>query len=368
MDIIAPTGPKEDLAMCSQDWKMLLIAASKSGHWKVCIKVLQFLRPFIEATKISDNASDQTRIKQDDEYKRLERSVSSAVKCLELRGQYAWAVRVLHDWIEWSGRRPPSKAISACVRILAARGRGTEVITLMQKVLQVQPFFSNMTTTASTTTLDATTETQDMLMSAITHLHKNGLYEEADDVYLEGLSRKLFGQTVPNDNGEEQLDLHGMNVAMAHSAVRIALQQNVAGTESDDEQVTSAGIGKDLVIITGRGKRSIEHFRPVLRPEIQRMLTEEFYPPLSTVSIPGNMGALRVPASDVEAWVGNQRQQRGIRMMTVASMIKGISGRSLQQSILLSLQQKGREKQMEESEAKETMDNDTTDYKEEEEQ
>jgi hypothetical protein len=61
-----------------------------------------------------------------------------------------------------------------------------------------------------------------------------------------------------------------------------------------------------MVIVTGRGINSAYQMRPVLRPEIQRMLTEEFYPPLSTTSVPGNMGALMVPVEDIEAWVSNQ--------------------------------------------------------------
>jgi hypothetical protein len=43
------------------------------------------------------------------------------------------------------------------------------------------------------------------------------------------------------------------------------------------------------------------------------MLTEEFYPPLGTSSIPGNMGALLVPSNDIEGWLGNQRKQKGER-------------------------------------------------------
>ena len=41
--------------------------------------------------------------------------------------------------------------------------------------------------------------------------------------------------------------------------------------------------------------------RPVFRPEVQRMLMEEFYPPLDNVSVPGNVGALEVGRESVEA-------------------------------------------------------------------
>jgi len=43
----------------------------------------------------------------------------------------AWCVRILYDWIEWSGRAPPKGAVLGAVRILAARGRGQEVNSLL---------------------------------------------------------------------------------------------------------------------------------------------------------------------------------------------------------------------------------------------
>jgi hypothetical protein len=68
------------------------------------------------------------------------------------------------------------------------------------------------------------------------------------------------------------------------------------------------------------------------------MLLEEFYPPLSTTSIPGNMGALRVPANDVRKWVLEQRQQKGARMLAIADVIKNLtSGDRIRKSIELTL-------------------------------
>ena len=63
------------------------------------------------------------------------------------------------------------------------------------------------------------------------------------------------------------------------------------------------------------------------------MLTEEFFPPLGTVSLPGNTGALRVPSDGIRAWVSHQRQQRGVRMLAVAALLKNItSGSRLRQA------------------------------------
>jgi hypothetical protein len=117
------------------------------------------------------------------------------------------------------------------------------------------------------------------------------------------------------------LDLHGMNVAVAHSAVRIALQQEVLSNSWNRTELCD----NDIVIVTGRGRKSALEMRPVLRPEIQRMLVEEFYPPLSTTSVPGNMGALRVASEGINAWRDYQRQQKGARMLSVAAVLKNLS-------------------------------------------
>jgi hypothetical protein len=112
-----------------------------------------------------------------------------------------------------------------------------------------------------------------------------------------------------------------MNVAVAHSAVRIALQQEVLSTSWNLTQLWD----NDVVIVTGRGRKSAVRMRPILRPEIQRMLVEEFYPPLSTTSVPGNMGALRVASEDINSWLEHQREQKGARMMSVAAVLKKLS-------------------------------------------
>jgi hypothetical protein len=121
------------------------------------------------------------------------------------------------------------------------------------------------------------------------------------------------------------LDLHGMNVAVANSAVRVAFQQEVLSASYAASDIWD----NDVVIVTGRGTKSAVQMRPVLRPEVQRMLTEEFYPPLSTTSVCGNMGALRVPADDISEWLSHQRQQKGARMLTVAAVLKNLTSGKL---------------------------------------
>ena len=55
------------------------------------------------------------------------------------------------------------------------------------------------------------------------------------------------------------------------------------------------------------------------------MLVEEFYPPVSSSSIPGNMGALRVPASDIQAWLQHQHRAKGARMLALAAVLRKLS-------------------------------------------
>ena len=74
--------------------------------------------------------------------------------------------------------------------------------------------------------------------------------------------------------------------------------------------------------------------QPVLRPEVQRMLVEEFYPPLGTTSVPGNMGALRIDACEISAWLGQQRQMKGAQMLSLAAVLKNLtSGQRLRTAL-----------------------------------
>jgi pentatricopeptide repeat protein len=302
------TDTARQCGMRGEDWKLFLIAASKSGEWKLCINTLQFLRPFLEANH--PKRAQRTQADLPKKYRKLARALTASVLCFEAREQSAWAVRAIDDWIEWSGRRPPKEAVLASIRILASQDRGTEVTSLIQQCLQVSPSSSDSREEAQHSYEEI------IYIGAVTHLHNNGLYEDADELYLQAITNKHLPFSVSMLGNHHILDLHGMNVAIANSAVRIAFQQDVLQSETSG----------DLVIVTGRGMNSIYQMRPVIRPEIQRMLTEEFYPPLNTASMPGNMGALRVPAEDIQAWVTHQRQQKGVKMLAVAGALKNLSG------------------------------------------
>lgn len=317
------------VGMQAPEWQSLIVAASKSGHWRACLSSLQFVRPFVEATNpLMASAGDgATQLK---DYRRLGSMLNSAVQCLAVRSQYGWIVRVIDDWIEWSGRRPPKPAILAAIRALASRGRGSEANSLLTRC------FSPPT---SLEELDGRAYEISLSVSAITTLYYEGMYDEADEALLNALSEGFLPLNVQEQtvDGEPLLtvDLHGMNVAVAHSAVRIALQQSVHGSWNAAEVAS-----KDILVVTGRGRKSSLQMRPVLRPEVQRMLMEEFYPPLNTLSVPGNLGALRVPAVDVQAWLQNQRQVKSAQMLSVAATIKSISSTDRLKSALMKMRQR----------------------------
>lgn len=326
---------KRPVGLTGQDWKLILIAASRGGHWKVCVGTLPFIRPYVKEThpryaqENAKNLSPSSRpslARLNKKYDRIARALTAAILCLEDRSQYAWAIRSIDDWIEWSGRRPRKEAVASACRVLAKRFRGQEVLNLVSKVMSI-PLVGDFEEKTPEYTYEKAIYTE-----AINALHKSGLYEEADQLYAEGATNGHLPWSVMrnSDSNRLYLDLHGMSAAVAHAGVRVALQKEIATAPNDAEV-----LGRDVMIVTGLGRRSGERFRPVLRPEVQRMLTEEFFPPIGTSSVPGNMGALLIPKSDIEAWLEHQRKQRGERLMLVADVLKDIStGNRLERALL----------------------------------
>ena len=307
--------PIDGPGMKVPEWKSLLVAASKSGHWRVCLSTLQFLKPYLLKTQPMHNSSGSVRRSLGRQYKRISLALNPAVACLADSNQVAWVGRVIHDWIDWSGRRPPLRAVLTAIRALSSQGRTDEIGELLD---------SSLTPSASLADDGKVYETM-LYVGAISALHHDGQYDAADEMFLSAISRgflplNLYRQAYGVEN-RLTLDLHGMNVAVAHSAVRIALQQEVLSTSWNRTVLWD----NDMVIVTGRGRKSAARMRPVLRPEVQRMLMEEFYPPLSTTSVPGNMGALRLPSEDIVAWLEHQREQKEAKLLSVATVLKNLS-------------------------------------------
>lgn len=309
--------------MSALNWVSVIKAARKSGHWRVCVNTLQFLRPHVAKTNPSESRT-QDDVSQWNDYKKLVPAIVHATACLEVRSQYAWAVRVVKDWVSWSGRKAPSRAVLSVVRALSARGRGDEVKDLFSEIINNPSILENKE--------EGDTQQELLYSGACTALHWNGLYDDADEIYVSGVSNGYLGFSFFPSEEAMVLDLHGLNVALAHSAVRVAMRQLTTMPEEQQK--------RNVMIITGRGRNSKFHLRPVLRPEVQRMLLEEFYPPLNTVSVPGNMGALLVDANDVARWQEHQEGQKLARMLAVAAVIKDLSSNRLRNTIALSIEAK----------------------------
>ena len=318
-----------------EDWKLVMIAASKAKNWQVCLRTFETLRPYIEALDCY-NSSEILITARDTES--LEFAFTSAILCLEATGHYAWSIRIIHDWLDWSRSKPKKDALIAACRVIADSEKNAQVFELLLRVHGVFGCDDD----------EKYKYFRDVYSQVIGVFHKNGDYASADELYCIAVGEGCLPWAVVENmrdavkqvltigsskddtaglqNTPLTLDLHGMTSAIAHSAVRVALQQKLLGLPSSysgDPQ--SSDWKRDIIIVTGRGKHSTDRFRPILRPQVQQMLTEEFYPPLSSSSMKGNMGALQVPAADVNAWLLFHKQQRSAQMLALADVIRNIS-------------------------------------------
>ena len=308
--------------MQPNDWITLIRVASKAGRWQVCVKTLQFLRPYVERTNPS-NLDDILNESVRDRYNHLTPALTAVTRSLESHSQFAWSIRVIEDWIEWSGRKPRIEAALSTIRALSANGCIEEIRSLVDTCSQKDLSHSGAKKDSNYEEL--------IYVGAITSLHSNGLYDDADEIFMLGVQDGFLPFYCIRENDQFILDLHGLNVALAHSAVRIAMRQYSATLSEETTQ-------SNMMIITGKGRNSEMHLRPILRPEVQRMLLEEFYPPLNTMSIPGNMGALTILGPDIEAWQEHQQKQKGVRMLELAGLLRNLSSQDrLKKTIISSL-------------------------------
>jgi len=138
----------------------------------------------------------------------------------------------------------------------------------------------------------------DFYSAAITIYHQYGCYLEADSLYHTAV---VHGR-VPVDfslfRAENLLDLHGLSAPVASAAVRHAL-----GQVREEWLRCGPSAVKDLVLISGLGKGSLVRFSPTLRPLVQDMLVEQYYPPINSVTQPGNAGRVVVGRGSLLAWL-----------------------------------------------------------------
>jgi len=222
-----------------EEWKLVNIAASKSCHWKVCLGALQYLQPYVEATHPRYAViGDKDLSVLNREYESLARSLTDSILAFETRSQYAWAVRAIDDWIEWSGRRPRKEAIFATCRILANRGLGNQVTSLLTKIFEVPSHDKNESEEEDSHSggipAYETSYERAVYTEAITSLFKHGLYDNADELYAKAVSEGFLPWAIIDKKSSQELmlDLHGSNKVMAHSGVRESFQHLVQHTPS----------------------------------------------------------------------------------------------------------------------------------------
>ena len=131
------------------------------------------------------------------------------------------------------------------------------------------------------------------------------LFAKGDTVKIMELYTALYDAGKVDHWGDRdrlELDLHSYNRGMAFAAIKCAMEeaqdmQEAYSNSKDEEELPDV-----LTIITGRNEKnrktaSIEEVSReafVLSTEIQNVLIESFYPPVSSYTVPGNSGRLLV--------------------------------------------------------------------------
>jgi hypothetical protein len=190
--------------------------------------------------------------------------------------------------------------------------------------------------------------------AAITVFHQGAFFAEADAVYQAAVEKNIIQPWVAEEDLDSAtnnplhvhsmenttgtfkknaaferkinvIDLHCLTVPLAHATVRYALhtiqremdeiivkeRHNGDNDKKESKETTIVTTDSNpksirdhsLTIITGIGKRSINKLEPVIRPQVQDMLLEQFYPPLSSMTMTGNTGRVLVTQEAIQEWV-----------------------------------------------------------------
>ena len=136
----------------------------------------------------------------------------------------------------------------------------------------------------------------------INTLESNGYHEESAKVYDNVISCHLNYNYYDDDENSQLImivDLHGLSISLARSAIRSALYSMRSNYFNKDNKNPN----RSLVIITGIGKNSKEWLEPVLKPSVQSWLESDFSPPLVASELADNLGRLIVPFKMIESWI-----------------------------------------------------------------
>jgi pentatricopeptide repeat domain-containing protein 1 len=187
---------------------------------------------------------------------------SSVISACEAAGQWQRALGVLQSIIdedasEESFARPKTlnlycwnAAISACEK----GGAWVEALDLYERMLETESFMPNVVT----------------MNSLLEALDNNGQKELAQSKYDEGLALGIVNpwRWTKDKNGEAllALDLHTFSAAMTRAALRNLFDKWL------DENDSTGGLTRDLVIITGQGRNRPS--QPVLQTTAKEVLLE----------------------------------------------------------------------------------------------
>jgi len=130
-----------------------------------------------------------------------------------------------------------------------------------------------------------------------------GYHEESAKVYESVISCHLDFSYYGNDEKLFMIvDLHGLSISLARSAIRSALYTMRSNYLTHNNN-NSKDSYRSLVIITGIGKNSKEWLEPILKPSVIQWLETDFNPPLVSSELADNLGRLIVPYKMIESWI-----------------------------------------------------------------
>ena len=139
----------------------------------------------------------------------------------------------------------------------------------------------------------------DFYSAAITIFHQYGCFPQADALYAAAVQHGRAPVDPDRQLAEEGLlDLHGLSSPVAAAAVRYALKRVRARWRREGPAAV-----QDMVLISGLGKGSLVPFSPTIRPLVQDLLVEQYYPPIDSTTVPGNAGRVVVSRESLLAWL-----------------------------------------------------------------
>lgn len=128
----------------------------------------------------------------------------------------------------------------------------------------------------------------------LTVLNREGDVDTMTSLYDYMYHKGIVQHWAVRNGTDLQIDLHHFHKGMAKAAVAMAMREIAS-----DPLLAAAAT---LTIITGQNIRSERPSSPfALLNEVQEVLIESFYPPISSSTVPGNPGAIAIDLQDIRS-------------------------------------------------------------------